>query len=145
MSYYIVLESSVDESFHVTLLPAFSFDEERYSLKSFIHDVEIALSDFRFKDGFSVVGNSEEVFTSSDNESVPVLTVKNAVLMEVHYALVSVAFLYDVCFVNDSFVGDGYSPHISGADLTTVIPVFDSVSLSRFVDEGFESVVLNIL
>lgn len=146
MSYFVILSSSVDESFHITLLPEFFIDtdKEGHFLGNFVSDAEFILSGFGFDKGFSTISESEEIFTTSDGAKVPVVLVNddNKVLLKAHSSLLYLADLYGAKFANNSFIGEGYSPHISGADLSTKLPVFDTVSLSKPVDESFEKQVL---
>lgn len=144
MGYFFVLESSFDESFHVTLLPEFDFDENSNSVGHFISDAEFMLSGFEFDKGFSIVGKSEQIFTKSDGTDILVLVVddSNKKLLKVHSVLLYLADLYGAKFVNPSIIGDYYCAHISGADMTTKLPVFDTVSLSKRTYDGFDKNVL---
>lgn len=142
--HYVILESSIDETFHVTLLPAFTVSNEENFENNFSDDVVLALDDFGIHESFSIVGETEENFTNSNDENVPVLTVKDAdkKLLATHSSLLYLADLYGAQFVNPSHIGDKFSPHISHADLTTVLPVFDTVSVTTEIAEGvFEKVV----
>lgn len=143
MTYFVILESSTGVDFHVTLLPGFYFDEERLSLSDFVNELEAALSGFDFEGGVSLVGEAEEVFVNSNGGDVPVLTISEPVVTEAHLALLGVARGFGVKFVNELLIGEGYRAHVSGADSTTELPVFDFVSLSKLVDGRFETVRLN--
>jgi len=142
MSYYIILESSAHESFHITLLPEFFFDKQAHCLNDFINDVKSVLEKVFSHGEISVTGGSEKVFTTSDGENISVLTIHDDFLTTMHLLLLDIAYSHGVVFANDSYVGEGYQAHVSMAVLNTALPAFDMVSLSKSCGEDFETTVL---
>ena len=130
--HYIILESSVDERWHITLAPAFSIDDTK--IQTLIQSIKESTRNIS---PFKVYGVEEKEFTESENNPVPVLVLQyNEVLMSAHCQLTKLIKDHCGIFRNPEYVGVGYSPHITYADLSTELPIFDRLSISQQVLTG---------
>lgn len=132
MSYYVIAENSVDETFHLTLLPEFDILDS--DVEHFLNDVKYLSTEYS---SFQIIPEAEDEFFS-DDDVIHVLKVKKTEdIVKMHDDLMSFAVNYGVVFDNVDYVGDGFTPHVSGADMRTVLPVFDRLSVSYFDGESF--------
>lgn len=129
LDYYIILESSLDERWHITLAPAFNIDDSK--IQTLIQSIKESIRNIP---PLKVHGVEEKEFTDSESNLVPVLVLKHhEVLMTAHCHLMKLIENHCGTFRNPEYTGVGYSPHITYADLSTELPIFDRLSVSQQV------------
>lgn len=132
-NYYIIVQNNVHKRLHLTLIPEFHIGDSDFA--HFVNDVR-SFSNHNVP--VYVKPASNEVFVTGDGEKINVLKLqKSTQISNMHHELMKISARYDAEFTNIDYTGDGFNPHLSGANMKTSLPVFNRLLISSFDGENF--------
>lgn len=134
MTLFVIAENSSDDELHLTLMPAFQFVTDS-SISGIVNALEVDKP-------IELTSTGIAKFTSQFDEPVQVLTVEATnQIMSLHSELLNRITLAGGRPVNPMIVGNGFRPHITGADEETELPSLNRIIATKLNDDGqFENI-----
>lgn len=132
MTFYIIAESSTDPEYHLTLAPG--FEAQPHS------DLGGVLNVVANSSTIQIIPSGLSQFATQTGDRVSVLKIlRTDQIKRLHEILAWEVFTRGEHFVEPRFVYDGFHPHITGANMTTVFKPFDTIKLTQYSDGTFST------